>query len=309
MNEWSAGQVFEGVEDEVLGALDVARIPARIVKRRPSPAQRLHERSNSYVGHLVNCRCVFDDAVECHPRLLHESLVIWPSRLHLPAVAGHTPIPVGRVITEDVAHSGTVEFCGRTADEIEVDVHGLRHGPADIPDDSVHTNGGTLGERRVDGHGSGYLKERHPPLPGDVLGRVQSLAAAQADHGIHLRQRGHVAFDLAPLHRAHQERADVPVVEGIGETRPQVGHRGDDVRPVNVLLEFVHQPATVDGREELSHEGLLLPPSPRLRTPPASRRRERRCGPWRRTTARCSRDARAPRGGAARAPALRTWGS
>ena len=43
VDEVAAGDPLEVVEDEVLHALDVARVPAGVVERRPAPAMGVHQ--------------------------------------------------------------------------------------------------------------------------------------------------------------------------------------------------------------------------------------------------------------------------
>ena len=54
VDEVAAGYPLEVVEDEVLDALDVARVPAGVVERRAAPAMGVHERPDPRLGALAD---------------------------------------------------------------------------------------------------------------------------------------------------------------------------------------------------------------------------------------------------------------
>ena len=54
MDEVAAGDPLEVVEEEVVDALDVARVPAGVVERRPAPAVGEHERADALLGDVAD---------------------------------------------------------------------------------------------------------------------------------------------------------------------------------------------------------------------------------------------------------------
>ena len=54
VDEVPAGEPFEVVEEEVVDALDVARVPARVVERGAAPAMGEHQRPDALLGDVVD---------------------------------------------------------------------------------------------------------------------------------------------------------------------------------------------------------------------------------------------------------------
>ena len=201
------GQVLEVVEDEVLGALDVARVPAGVVEGRPAPAQRLGQGPDPGVRDVVDLVGGVDDPVERDPRLVHQRLVIRPALLDPAGLGGHPPVPVTGPVAQDVADARAVQVDRGAPDHVEVDVHGLGHGVADVADDPVDADGRPLAPGRIDRHRGRHLEERQPPCPGDVLGDVQGLAAAQPDDRLAGGQVGHDPVEVGALQRGDEAGA------------------------------------------------------------------------------------------------------
>ena len=107
VDEVAAGQPLQVVEQEVLDALDVPRVPAGVVERGAAPAMREHERPDAGFVDVVDVVEVGQDVVEPDPRLVDQSLVVRPARLLPAEVPGESPVAVGRVVAEDVADAGS----------------------------------------------------------------------------------------------------------------------------------------------------------------------------------------------------------
>ena len=253
MEEVLPGDVLEVVADEMLRPLDVARVPAGVVERRPAPAERFGECADPGVGDIVDRVGVVDHPVERDARLGNELLVVRPTGFDPADVGGHLPVPVPGPVAQDVADAGTVEVDRGASDDVVVDIHRLRYREPDVTDDTVDADGRPLAPGSVHRHRRWDLEQRQPPLPGDVLRDVEGLAAAEPDDGLTGRLPGDDLVEIGLLEGRHEHWSDEAAIEIARELWPQVLHRNDEVRPVDVRLELRDEATAVDGLEQLRH--------------------------------------------------------
>ena len=97
------------------------------------------------------------------------------------------------------------------------------------------------------------LEEREASRPGHVLRDVERLPAAQPDDRRARWQSRDLPIELLAIEVRDEHRPDEPVIELIGEPIPEVGHRDDQVRPVDERLQLGHEPSSIDGLKRVSH--------------------------------------------------------
>ena len=169
---------------------------------------------------------------------------------------GELPVVARGVVAEHVADPGPVQVRRRRSDHLEVDVDGLGDGPAEIADPTLVPEAGAVAEWRVDGRRRRNLEERQPPRPREELRDVEGLTAAQTDdrrgpwqallEGDQLAQ-----LECLDLVDAGQRRPRQLLLEA----GPQVGHRHDEVRPVDERRQLADELVAEDGSKTLLREG------------------------------------------------------
>ena len=256
VDEVAAGDPLEVVEQEVLHALDVARVPAGVVERRPAPAMGADQGPDPRLRAGPDLVERVDDPAHDRRRVGDQAGVVRPARLGPAKPVGELPVVARGVVAEHVADPGPVQVRGRRSDDVEVDVDGLGDGPAEIADPTLVPEAGAVAERRVDGRRRRDLEERQPPRPGEELRDVEGLAAAETDD-----RRGPWQALLEGDQLAQLEGLDL-VDAGqrrprqlLLEPGPQVGHRHDEVRPVDERRQLADELVAEDGSKALLREG------------------------------------------------------
>ena len=177
-----------------------------------------------------------------------------------------------RVVAEDVPDTRTVQGRGSRLDDVEVDVDGLGHRPSQVAHEPALADPGALAEGRVHGHGGGELEEGQLLRPGEVLGHVDGLAAAQADDRAHLRQPRRSVIECLHIEGVHEVRGSEAVLQPGLEARPQVRHGHHEEGPMREGGHLVaSDPAPVDGGEPEARDHR----TPLSLTEPSSRRPRR----------------------------------
>jgi hypothetical protein len=155
VEEFLPGLVFQRIEEEMVDALDMARVPARAVEGG-APAQPVHQHLDALVAQLVDLIRMREDILHLVQGVARHLLVIGPFRLAFAHHGGVAPIEHAGVEAEDVADAGVVELGRGGADDVIVDIDGLGHGPADIAHHPVDAHaralapGGVHAERGLD---------------------------------------------------------------------------------------------------------------------------------------------------------------
>ena len=109
---------------------------------------------------------------------------------------------------------------GAERDDVEVDIHGLRHRPTEIADLAARPDPRAVTEGRVHGHGGGHLEDGQPQRPGEELGDVDGLTATEPDDAPGGRQPLRLGPQVVEVEAAHEVDPGEAIVEVVLEPRP-----------------------------------------------------------------------------------------
>src|SRR4051812_38890098 len=102
------------------------------------------------------------DVLDLFQRLTSDRFIIGPFGFALADSRRIFPVEHAGMIAKNVANAGIVKLRGSGPDYIVVDIDRLRHGPADISDDTIDPHAGALPPGGVHAEGRLDLEEGQP---------------------------------------------------------------------------------------------------------------------------------------------------
>ena len=168
-------------------------------------------------------------------------------------IGGVFPVKYRIVIAEHITNAASVQCPRSILNHIVVDIDGNRLSKADIADNAVKADAGSMAEHGVRRDRCRNLIQWQVFLPGDHLGVIDCLSPSHADDALKMRQLIDVGHNLI-IFQSFDKVYDTVLVKFIFEQIPDIFHCYNQIGPLYDVLQFTNKITPENRTKHICHD-------------------------------------------------------